>query len=67
MLILFCVPGAIEVVLDRRLFQDDNRGLGQGVTDNKVTPSNFLLLLENFEKIRSKVQPKTCSCRFYFM
>ena len=49
MLPLSCA-GFLEVVLDRRLFQDDNRGLGQGVTDNKVTPSNFLLVLENFSK-----------------
>ena len=47
--------GQIEVVLDRRLFQDDNRGLGQGVTDNKVTPSNFLLVLEKFAKTRIPV------------
>ena len=39
-------PGQLEVVLDRRLMQDDNRGLGTGVTDNKVTPSNFRLVVE---------------------
>lgn len=39
-------PGALELVLDRRLQQDDNRGLGQGVTDNKRTESLYHLLLE---------------------
>ncbi|CAN9504622.1 unnamed protein product [Ophioblennius macclurei] len=39
-------PGELEVVLDRRLQQDDNRGLGQGVTDNKITASLYHLLLE---------------------
>ncbi|GLD56879.1 alpha-mannosidase 2 [Lates japonicus] len=40
-------PGELEVVLDRRLQQDDNRGLGQGVTDNKMTASLYHLLLED--------------------
>lgn len=46
-----CVPllcaGELEVVLDRRLRQDDNRGLGQGVMDNKLTASLYHLLLED--------------------
>ncbi|KAK7880999.1 hypothetical protein WMY93_032394 [Mugilogobius chulae] len=39
-------PGFLELVLDRRLQQDDNRGLGQGVTDNKLTDSLLQLLME---------------------
>ncbi|KAG2466885.1 MA2A1 mannosidase, partial [Polypterus senegalus] len=42
--------GQLEVIMDRRLMQDDNRGLGQGVQDNKVTANLFRLLLE--ERVR---------------
>jgi len=44
--------GEFQVVLDRRLYQDDNRGLGQGVTDNKETLANFRLLVEQFTTAR---------------
>uniref|UniRef100_A0A8B9KQE2 Alpha-mannosidase n=1 Tax=Astyanax mexicanus TaxID=7994 RepID=A0A8B9KQE2_ASTMX len=43
--------GQLEVMLDRRLMQDDNRGLGQGVKDNKRTANRFRLLLERRTKV----------------
>ncbi|CAB3398575.1 unnamed protein product [Caenorhabditis bovis] len=38
--------GAVEIMLDRRLSSDDNRGLQQGVRDNKRTVSRMRLLAE---------------------
>ena len=35
--------GWLEVKLDRRLDQDDNRGLGQGVTDSRLTQFKVVL------------------------
>ena len=47
--------GVMEVVLDRRLSKDDARGLGHGVMDNKVTLSNFRLLVEHRNTIANNV------------
>ncbi|RWS01789.1 alpha-mannosidase 2-like protein, partial [Leptotrombidium deliense] len=38
--------GIVDVFLDRRLMQDDVRGLNQGITDNKYTKEGFKILLE---------------------
>lgn len=38
--------GEVEVMLDRHLFEDDGRGMGEGVTDVKTTVSRFVIKLE---------------------
>jgi hypothetical protein len=38
--------GSIDVWLDRALGQDDNRGLGQGIHDNRRTRTRLRVVLE---------------------
>ena len=38
--------GTLELMLDRRILEDDKRGLSQGVTDNLPVELSFWLLLE---------------------
>lgn len=47
--------GIVDIFLDRRLLQDDSRGLGQGVTDNVRTKEVFKIILES--KPREPLKP----------
>ncbi|VDO74292.1 unnamed protein product [Heligmosomoides polygyrus] len=46
--------GQLEVMLDRRLDQDDGRGLEENVHDNLRTLSRFRLLVEPLKQLESK-------------
>jgi alpha-mannosidase II len=53
--------GWLEVFLDRRLSKDDERGLGQGIKDNKLTAAHFRILLETRAKPLTEVSMTTSS------
>nr|XP_039268766.1 alpha-mannosidase 2-like [Styela clava] len=42
------VSSQLEIILDRRLMQDDNRGMGQATKDNLATSDNFVILIERW-------------------
>lgn len=51
----------LDIFLDRRLMQDDARGLNQGVTDNKLTRETFQIIFEStpVDEIKPSVQVQT--------
>ncbi|CAH0594124.1 unnamed protein product [Chrysodeixis includens] len=47
-------PGQIEIMQDRRLSRDDNRGMAQGVLDNVRTRHTFKIIIEKAKKVCTK-------------
>ena len=45
---------SLQVFLDRRLDQDDNRGMEQAMNDNIVTSNKFLILFESLNNAPSR-------------
>ena len=60
----FIISGELQVWLDRRLNQDDNRGLGEPIKDSKYTETRFFVLIEKKLKplvnVSSRFSPNEC-------
>ncbi|XP_062617760.1 alpha-mannosidase 2-like isoform X1 [Saccostrea cucullata] len=54
-------PGQFEVMLDRKLTYDDDRGLGEGVQDNRPTQTEFIIQLEYREDIAADTNAQQIS------
>lgn len=50
--------GKLQIILDRRLNQDDSRGLGEAMKDNKITESKFFVMIEQ----RTSTSEHVSSC-----
>ena len=57
-------PGQLEILMDRRLNQDDNRGVQQGVTDNHLTQHTFYLVLERKISVCKSDEPSDQSASY---
>jgi len=53
------VDGLLEVMLERRIKYDDNRGLGEGIQDNKLTVSTFWVTVEGMAEDNGSRNEKT--------
>jgi len=50
----FLQTSSLQVFLDRRIDQDDNRGMEQAMNDNIVTSNKFLILFDSLNNAPGK-------------
>lgn len=41
--------GSMEMMIERQLLYDDERGLGEGISDNKLSMTKYMLTVEHFD------------------